>query len=64
MAKENILWFSEIRKESVNQVGGKGASLGEMYSLLTPKGINIPNGFSTTAHAYLSFLQYNDFDKN
>ncbi len=63
MAKENILWFSEIRKENVGQVGGKGASLGEMYSLLTPKGINIPNGFSTTAHAYLSFLQYNGFDK-
>lgn len=63
MEKTNILWFSEIRKKDVGQVGGKSASLGEMYSLLTKKGINIPNGFSTTAHAYLSFLKYNGFDK-
>jgi len=61
--EKNILWFSEIRKTDVNDVGGKSASLGEMYSLLVPKGINIPNGFSTTAHAYLSFLEYNGFDK-
>jgi pyruvate,water dikinase len=60
---KNILWFSELRKTDVNEVGGKSASLGEMYSMLTPKGINIPNGFSTTAHAYLSFLEYNGFDK-
>lgn len=60
---KNILWFSEIRSKDVEEVGGKSASLGEMYSLLTPKGINIPNGFSTTAHAYLSFLEYNGFDK-
>ncbi len=60
---KNILWFSELRKSDVNEVGGKSASLGEMYSLLVPKGINIPNGFSTTAYAYLSFLEYNGFDK-
>ena len=60
---KNILWFSELRKTDVNEVGGKSASLGEMYSMLTPKGINIPNGFSTTAYAYLSFLEYNGFDK-
>lgn len=60
---KNILWFSELRKTDVNEVGGKSASLGEMYSMLTPKGINIPNGFSTTAHAYLNFLEYNGFDK-
>lgn len=60
---KNILWFSELRKTDVNEVGGKSASLGEMYSMLTPKGINVPNGFSTTAHAYLSFLEYNGFDK-
>jgi pyruvate,water dikinase len=63
MEKANVLWFSEIRKKDVGQVGGKSASLGEMYSLLVPKGINIPSGFSTTAHAYLSFLKYNGFDK-
>lgn len=47
-----ILWFNELGIEDVPLVGGKNASLGEMYRLLTPKGISIPNGFAITAHAY------------
>ncbi|MDD4358815.1 MAG: phosphoenolpyruvate synthase, partial [Candidatus Pacebacteria bacterium] len=62
MKKETILWFSEIRKTDVAKVGGKNASLGEMYSLLTLKGINIPNGFATTADAYRYFLSFNKID--
>ncbi|MDD5569411.1 MAG: phosphoenolpyruvate synthase [Candidatus Pacebacteria bacterium] len=61
--KSNVLWFSEIRKEDVGLVGGKNASLGEMYSQLVPKGINIPNGFVITADGYRYFLRYNGFDK-
>ncbi|KUK49839.1 MAG: Phosphoenolpyruvate synthase, partial [Parcubacteria bacterium 33_209] len=57
------MFFSEIRKGDVPIVGGKNASLGEMYSQLTPKGINIPNGFATTADAYKYFLDYNGIDK-
>jgi pyruvate,water dikinase len=59
----NTLFFTEIRKKDVAIVGGKNASLGEMYSLLTQKGIRIPNGFATTADAYKSFLAFNGIDK-
>ena len=59
----NILFFSEIRKKDVGIVGGKTASLGEMYSQLTQKGIRIPNGFATTADAYKYFLSFNGIDK-
>ncbi len=52
-----VLKFSEIRNTDVEIVGGKNASLGEMYSLLTKKGVNIPNGFATTAKAYQYFLK-------
>lgn len=58
-----ILFFSEIRKTDVARVGGKTASLGEMYSQLTSKGVNIPNGFATTADAYKHYLAFNGFDK-
>ena len=60
---KNIMFFSEIRKKDVPIVGGKNASLGEMYTQLTQKGINIPNGFATTADAYRYFLSYNGIDK-
>ena len=94
---KHILWFKEIGIEDVPVVGGKNASLGEMYvcmrvilllsstprslahtitplpfflciisvveldchnrfQALTPKGINIPNGFAITASAYFYFL--------
>jgi pyruvate, water dikinase len=51
-----ILWFKEIYIEDVNLVGGKNASLGEMYQQLT-KGVKIPNGFSITAYSYHYFLK-------
>ena len=43
--KEFILWFGEVGIEDVPLVGGKNASLGEMYQKLVSKGIKIPNGF-------------------
>ncbi len=52
-----ILWFNELGIEDVPFVGGKNASLGEMYRLLTPKGVNIPNGFAVTAYAYHYLLE-------
>ncbi len=62
MASENskkfILWFDEIGIEDVPLVGGKNASLGEMYQKLHKKGIRIPNGFAITAYAYRYFLKY------
>ena len=47
-----ILWFEEIKIEDVPLVGGKNASLGEMYRELVSYGVKIPNGFAITAQAY------------
>jgi pyruvate,water dikinase len=52
-----VRWFSEIGIADVPLVGGKNASLGEMYRELTAQGIRVPNGFATTAGAYHAFLQ-------
>jgi pyruvate, water dikinase len=52
-----IRFFEEIGIEDVPLVGGKNASLGEMYRELTPKGILIPNGFAITAEAYRQTLE-------
>ena len=52
-----ILWFDELRIEDVPLVGGKNASLGEMYSNLTSKGVRVPNGFAVTATAYSHLLE-------
>lgn len=59
----NILWFSEIGNKDVKLVGGKNASLGEMYSNLVKKGVAIPNGFAVTAFAYRYFLKANKIEK-
>ena len=58
-----ILWFDQLGIEDVPLVGGKNASLGEMYSKLTKKGIKIPNGFALTSTAYWEFLKFNKIDK-
>lgn len=58
-----ILWFDEISYSDVPLVGGKNASLGEMYSKLTPKGINVPYGFAVTAEAYRYFIRENHLDE-
>jgi len=47
-----IRWLEEIKIEDVPVVGGKTASLGEMYRELTGQGVKIPNGFGVTAEAY------------
>jgi len=51
-----IRWFIDVRNEDVGIVGGKNASLGEMYSELTPKGVKIPDGFAVTADGYWHVL--------
>ncbi|EHC19578.1 phosphoenolpyruvate synthase [Fischerella thermalis] len=52
-----ILWFNEIGINDIQLVGGKNASLGEMIQQLTPKGVNVPMGFATTAYAYRYFIE-------
>jgi pyruvate,water dikinase len=51
-----ILWFSEVGREDTALVGGKAASLGEMYRQLVPRGVRVPNGFATTSAAYREFV--------
>ncbi len=52
-----IKFFDELGIKDVPQVGGKNASLGEMYRKLTSKGVRVPNGFATTACAYDYFMK-------
>jgi len=47
-----IRWFSQIGYEDVALVGGKNASLGEMYRELMPLGVRQANGFAVTADAF------------
>src|SRR5450830_13743 len=51
-----VIAFEKLRIDDVPAVGGKNASLGEMISQLTAKGVRVPTGFATTAHAYREFL--------
>jgi pyruvate,water dikinase len=51
-----IRWFSELGLGDVALVGGKNASLGEMYRELMAQGVRVPNGFATTADAYRAML--------
>jgi len=62
-SKKLTLTFKEISSNDVAFVGGKNASLGEMFSKLTKKGINIPDGFALTSAAYWYFLKENGIDK-
>ena len=57
-----IRWFSELGLNDVPLVGGKNASLGELYCALTPQGIMVPNGFAITAAGYRYVLQAEGID--
>lgn len=52
-----VKFFDELSIGDVPQVGGKNASLGEMYRKLTVKGVRVPNGFATTSAAYNYFME-------
>ena len=61
--KKLILTFNEISINDVPLVGGKNASLGEMYSQLEKQGIAVPNGFAVTSEAYRFFLSENKLEE-
>ncbi len=52
-----VLGFDEVGIKDVPLVGGKNASLGEMFRSLTKKGVRIPDGFATTSFAYFKFIE-------
>ena len=51
-----VIPFNQLGKHDVDIVGGKNASLGEMINHLSDLGVNVPNGFATTAAAFNRFL--------
>ena len=57
MTLRYIRFYDEISNKDVSLIGGKNASLGEMYQNLSSKGVNIPFGFATTNEAYSYFLK-------
>ena len=57
MAATNyIRWFRELALDDLPLVGGKNASLGEMFQQLAPLGVRVPDGFAVTAPAYRDAL--------
>jgi pyruvate,water dikinase len=60
-----VVPFEKLRMTDVESVGGKNASLGEMISQLPtgPRGVQVPTGFATTAHAFRVFLAHDGLDK-
>ena len=58
-----IKWFNEVGIADVEEVGGKNASLGEMYQQLESRGVSVPNGFATTSEAFHQFLRANKLDE-
>jgi len=56
---DTVKIFSEIHLNDLPLVGGKNASLGEMFCELTSKGIAVPDGFAVTARGYWDFLNHN-----
>ncbi len=58
---KNVITLLEATSDDVNLVGGKNASLGEMITELTPKGINVPGGFAVTSTGYWKYVEENGF---
>lgn len=52
-----IKWFADITIDDIPVVGGKNASLGEMFRELSGDGVKVPDGFAITAHAYRHFIR-------
>lgn len=55
--------FKAIHIDDLPKVGGKNASLGEMYNELIEEGVRVPNGFATTSDAFWDFLDKNQLRK-
>jgi len=56
------LGFSEIGLKDIARVGGKNASLGELFNSLKPKGVGVVDGFATTADAYRALLAQGELE--
>ncbi len=54
-----VVPLAQVGIGAVAQVGGKNASLGEMIRELSQEGVQVPDGFATTALAYRNLLTAN-----
>jgi pyruvate,water dikinase len=54
--------FEEITLKDIRRVGGKNASLGELYNSLKSKGVGVLDGFATTADAYRALLAQGELE--
>ena len=54
--------FDQVTLKDLPRVGGKNASLGELFNSLKPKGVGVLDGFATTADAYRVFLAQGDLE--
>ncbi|MPR31874.1 hypothetical protein GBK04_00545 [Cytophagaceae bacterium SJW1-29] len=61
--KPVVLPFKEIDNTMIHLVGGKNASLGEMFSRLGGKGVQVPDGFAITTAAFNDFIAENQLEK-
>lgn len=61
--RQHVLSFISVGINNINEVGGKNASLGEMIQHLSKLGVQVPNGFATTADAFRNFIKVNKLDK-
>lgn len=57
-AQKFIYWFTEVDKDNLSQVGGKGANLGEMVKI----GLPVPTGFIVSSQSYFHFLKENELE--
>ncbi|MFW1677715.1 phosphoenolpyruvate synthase [Pontibacter sp. JAM-7] len=58
-----VLRLDQVGMNDVDKVGGKNASLGEMIQELSGAGVQVPNGFATTAEAFRDFLQHSSLEQ-
>src|SRR6186997_1642624 len=62
-SKPLVLNLSEVGAGDVELVGGKCASLGELFRALLPRGVRAVDGFATTSESYRLLLQTNGLGK-
>lgn len=62
MLKPFVIPFSKLGLSNIDEVGGKNASLGEMFNQLGQLGIRVPDGFAVTSSGYRHFLEQNQLE--
>ncbi|MEY2853395.1 MAG: hypothetical protein RL030_527, partial [Pseudomonadota bacterium] len=60
---EFVVALRDVGRDDVAHVGGKNASLGEMLRSLSQLGVDVPDGFATTADAYRAFAGQKELDE-